>query len=121
MPALSIASSASTSSGRTPLVGRSSTLARSSMTARTTPAGSGVPTPAAWLRIRLTWRLLELVGRDADVGELAEAGVDPVDRLPRRDGPLDQPPARDQRVARVGIEPGARPGLAGDAHHIARW
>ena len=55
IPALSIATSASTSSGRTPLVGRSSTLARSSMTARTTPGASGAPTPAAWLRIRLTW------------------------------------------------------------------
>ena len=46
-PALSNATRASTSSGRTPLVGRRSTLARSNMTARTTGAGSGAPTPAA--------------------------------------------------------------------------
>ena len=52
------------------------------------------PTPAAWLRSRLSCSALERVGRDADLGEGAEAGVDAVDRLRRRR-------ARDRRRARA--------------------
>ena len=96
-------------------------MARSSITARTTSAASGAPTPAAWLRIRLTWSCVQLVGRDPDVGELAEAGVDPVDRLPRRDGGLDETTARDQRVRAAGrVDPEARrPGGADDVRDVS--
>ena len=49
---------------------------------------------------------VELVGRDAHAGQLAEPGVDPVDRLPAGHGTLDEGPAPFER----------RPGVRGDPH-----
>jgi hypothetical protein len=48
-------------------------------------------------------KLVELVGGDADVGELSEAGVDAVDRLAGGYGGLDQPPALHQGFARRSV------------------
>jgi hypothetical protein len=51
------------------------------MVARTTGTGSGSPTPAAWLRSRLTCSVSELIRGNLDVGKITEAGVDAVGRL----------------------------------------
>ncbi len=63
-------------------------------------------------------KLIELVGRHPDVGELPEARVDPVDGLPRRDRGLHQPPASPQRVPGGGGHRHLRVFLSGDAHHL---
>ena len=68
-------------------------------------------------------QLVQLVGRDPDVRQLAEAGVDPVDRLPRRDRGLDQASAAHQLGAggRIeGHENARRPGGADDLRHGER-
>ena len=64
-------------------------LARSRSMACTTSVGSGSPTPAAWLRTRLRWSVAVLLGGDADVGQVAEAGRHPVHRLARGHHLLD--------------------------------
>jgi len=43
-------------------------------------------------------QLVQLVGSDPNVGELSESGIDPVNRLPRADGPLDYATTLDQRA-----------------------
>ena len=80
-PALSMATSASTSSGRTPLVGPEEDVgaeqhdrAHHGGRERTAHAG-GVTAHEIGLK------LVELVGGNPYVGELPEAGIDPVDRL----------------------------------------
>ena len=57
-----------------------STFARSAIIARTARAGSGSPTPAAWLRSRLSCSSPSASRGIFDLGERAEAGVDAVDR-----------------------------------------
>ena len=79
-----------------------STLARSAIIARTAGTGSGSPTPAAWLRSRFSCSARELVVRDRDLGERAEAGVDAVDRRVAGRVPRRRPRARRAtRAARV--------------------
>ena len=63
-------------------------------------------------------QLIELVGWNADVGELAEAGIDPVDRLTRLDGAIDQPATLEQRAPGLRVEGDANRGVAGDPDHI---
>ena len=83
-PALSSATSASSVSRRMPEKPFASTFARSAISARTTGAGSGSPTPAAWLRNRLSCSAASWSRGNRDVGERAEAGVDAVDRAAAR-------------------------------------
>src|ERR1041384_5878376 len=87
IPAFSMATNASGSAGRTPLVGRSRTLARRSIIARTTSAGrEAPPPPPPGARARrpaaggvapdqIDLEEIESVVGDPDVGELAETGV----------------------------------------------
>ena len=63
---------------------------------------SGVADAGGMAPDQVGLELVELVGRDPHVGELAEAGVDAVDRPPRGDGGLDQAPAAAQRLPRRG-------------------
>ena len=82
-------------------------------------AGSGAPDAGGVAPDQVGLELVELVGRDPDVGQLAEAGVDPVDRLPRRDRGLDQAPAAEQlRRAPPESTPTRTAGVPGDAHHV---
>ena len=55
----------------------------SAIISRTIGAGIASPTPAECDSTMLRCKLLEVAGGDADAGELAEAGVDAVDRLAR--------------------------------------
>ena len=83
-PRLSSASSRSSVSRRMPEKPLASTLARSAIDARTARTGSGSPTPAAWLRSRLSCSAPSASRGIARLGERAEAGVDAVDRRRRR-------------------------------------
>ena len=55
-PAFSIATSVSTTTGRTAERPSASEKARTAMVARTTPRGCGAPKPVAWLRTRFCWK-----------------------------------------------------------------
>jgi hypothetical protein len=104
MPAFSSATSPSAIAGRTPLVSRSSTLARSSMAARTTSSGSGRPHARRVAAHEVALEVAHLMGGDAHVGQLPEAGVHAVDGAPLGHGALDD-----------GAAPqGALRGLGGD-------
>jgi hypothetical protein len=62
-------------------------------------------------------QLVELIGRDPNVGELSEPGVDAVNRLPGANGPVDYPSTFYQRAARRWFQAdpgGAVPGNADD-------
>ena len=72
-PALSIAASSSARSGRAPEYPFVMTFARSSIIARTSRSGSRSPTPGRVAAHEIDLQLGEPVGRDRDVGELAEA------------------------------------------------
>ena len=61
---------------------------------------------------------LELIGRDADVGELAEPGVDAVDRGAAGQGPLHQHARGRESGARGGIGDDLDPGVARQSDHI---
>ena len=64
-------------------------------------------------------QLLELVGGDADVGELSEAGVDPVDRLTRGDGaPRPAGGSRPARHAPPASTRTRRPGSPGGTDDV---
>ena len=78
-----------------------STLARSAIVARTARTGSGSPTPAAWLRSRLSCSASSASGGIFDVGERAEAGVDAVGRLVAARAALDDGARRAHAVARA--------------------
>src|SRR4026209_840469 len=59
-------------------------------------------------------KLVELVGGNSDVGELSEAGIDPVDRLTGLHRPIHQAPALEQGTPGLGLEGdphSRRPGL----------
>ena len=121
-------------SGRTPQKPLARTLARSSMRPRVSASPRGSPTPAAWLRTRLSWSCFELVLRDHDVGEVAEAGGDAVDhgalghrvvdhragaghaaRARRARGPPAGPArATASRSARPRLSPSSRSGALGN-------
>ena len=89
------------------------------MTARTTSAGSGAPTPGGVAADEVGLELVELVGRDPDVGELAEAGIDPVDRLPRRDRARSTSRRLAHQLGAGGrIEGHANARRPGDADHV---
>ena len=111
-PRFSSASSASSVSRRMPEKPLASTLARSAIVARTARTGSGSPTPAAWLRSRLSCSALERLARDRHVGERAEAGVDAVDRrvagglrsTTRAGGAARAPRRRGGRAATLGCD-----------------
>ena len=70
--------------------------------ARTTASGSGSPMPAAWLSTSRSCSTQQLVGRDAHVGEVAEAGVDAVDDVAARRAPRST-------AAPAGLDPRAAP------------
>ena len=80
-PALSMATSASTSSGRTPLVGPQQHVGAKQHERAHDGGGQRSAHAGRVAADQIGLKLVELVGGDADVGELAEAGVDPVDRL----------------------------------------
>ena len=79
-PARASPSSSATISQRTPEAPRPSDSSFSAIISRTTSRGAGAPTPAQCDRIRLRCSARGVAGRDPDARELAEAGVDAVDR-----------------------------------------
>ena len=58
-------------------------------------------------------QLVQLIGRDPHVGQLAEAGIDPVDRLAPRDGAIDPSTTLTQADESVRIEREASCGVPG--------
>jgi hypothetical protein len=62
--------------------------------------------------------LIELVGRNSNVGELSEPGIDPVDRLARSDGPLDQSAALQQRAPGFGLDRDPNCRISGDPDYV---
>ena len=79
---------------------------RAAPSSRARPAtGSGSPTPAAWLRSRLSCSALERVGRNPDVGERSEAGVDAVGRLVALRAPSTTARAARTRARASGARP----------------
>ena len=79
-PALCTASSVSITTGRTPEWPRARLAAFSTSIRRTTARRSGSPTPTLCERIRLRCSVARSSRADARRGQLAEAGVDAVDR-----------------------------------------
>ena len=86
--------SASTTSGRTPEQPLASTLARRQSMARVSASPSGSPDAAGVRAHQVDLQLPQARRRDAHLGELAEAGVDPVDRAGPRRGCARPPRAR---------------------------
>ena len=62
--------------------------------------------------------LVEIVRRDANVGELAESGVDPVHRAPTGDRGLDRFPAGDESLAGGAVNGNDRLRAARNPHHV---
>jgi hypothetical protein len=63
--------------------------------------------------------LVQLVGRDAHIGELAETGVDPIDRVTRSDGPVYQCPALEERTPCLGLNPNTDGWITRHPNHIS--
>jgi hypothetical protein len=61
--------------------------------------------------------LLQLIRRNPDIGQLAEAGIDTVDRLTRRDCPVHQPATFQETLQRTSREAHAAGRIASDSHH----
>ena len=80
----SMASSSSSVSGRTPEAPCARLASFSAIISRTTATGIGSPTPAACDEHDVALQGFEVGGVDAHAGQLAEAGVDAVDRLAAR-------------------------------------
>ena len=85
----SIASSSATVSGRTPDAPCARLASFSAIISRAIATGIGSPTPAAWRKHDVALQGFEVGGRNAHAGELAEAGVDAVDRLALGDDARD--------------------------------
>ena len=99
----SIPSSRSTTSGRTPEwpLGQDVRAQQEHRPGlrRSTAAGRG---PTAWLFSRSCWSRRASLGRDADGGQVADAGGDAVHRLARGDVLLDDPARGGHPLARAG-------------------
>ena len=94
---LSSASSSSSVSTRMPENPLASTFARSAIVARTTGIGQRLADAGGMAAQQIELQLGERLVRDADVGEVAEAGVDAVDRRVA----LARPASTTSRAART--------------------
>ena len=95
-----------------------STLARSAIDARTARTGSGASTPAAWLRSRFNCSAREVGLVDARLGEIAEAGVDAVDRRVAGGLRIDHGARRGDARPRVRREADRSPRVVGNREQV---